>query len=131
MNLQRLRRRIGAKNDALAARYWARGPIEGIVADRVAFFDGLLGEIWRDAFSVAAQGRLALYAVGGYGRQELHPGSDIDLLILAQDPAEDRREIEPFVRLLFDLNIDVGHSVRSLRDCKDFLPPPASSPART
>ena len=118
MNLQALRRRIGAQNDALAAHYWARAPIEGIVADRVAFFDGLLGQIWRDAFSAAAQGRLALYAVGGYGRRELHPGSDIDLLILAQDPAKDRQEIEPFVRLLFDLNIDVGHSVRSLRDCK-------------
>ena len=118
MNLQKLRRRIGAENDALAARYWSRAPIEGIVADRVAFFDSLLRELWRQSFSAAAQERLALYAVGGYGRRELHPGSDIDLLILADNPAKDRREIEPFVRLLFDLNIDIGHSVRSLRECK-------------
>ena len=118
MNLQALHRRIAAENGALAARYWSRAPIEGIVADRVAFFDGLLRELWRRSFSTAARSRLTLYAVGGYGRGELHPGSDIDLLILADNPGKDRREIEPFVRLLFDLNIDIGHSVRSLRECK-------------
>lgn len=121
MQVRALRGRIAAQDAKLAARYWARAPIEGIVADRVAFFDGLLRGLWRERFSAAALNDLVLYAVGGYGRGELHPGSDIDLFILAERPHRHRAEIEPFVRLLFDLNLDVGHSVRSLRDCREAV----------
>ena len=112
------RQRIRANDEELARRYWAREEIAGIVADRVAFFDELLQGMWRSHFSAAAQRDLALFAVGGYGRGELHPGSDIDLLILGVKPAKHRDEIEPFVRALFDLNLEIGHSVRGLADCK-------------
>ncbi len=118
MNIQAQRQRISDENAALAERFWAREPIKDIVRDRVAFFDDLLRQVWRGHFSAEAQELLLLYAVGGYGRGVLHPGSDIDLLIVSENLGRLHREIEPFVRLLFDLNIDIGYSVRSLKDCK-------------
>ena len=117
-SIAQLRQRLSAADAALAKRYWAGEDIGGIVSERAAFFDGLLQEMWRGHFSAAAQRDLALFAVGGYGRGELHPGSDIDLLILGVKPSKHRAEIEPFVRALFDLNLEIGHSVRNLAECK-------------
>ena len=117
-SIAELRQRIEAADESLAERYWNREEIVGIVSDRAAFFDELLQEMWRHHLSAAAQRDLTLFAVGGYGRGELHPGSDIDLLILGARPAKHRSEIEPFVRALFDLNLEIGHSVRSLAQCK-------------
>ena len=55
---------------------------------------------------------------GAEGRGELHPHSDIDLLILAKRPGAVQDDIAAFVRLLWDLKLDIGHSVRTLADCK-------------
>jgi [protein-PII] uridylyltransferase len=55
--------------------------------------------------------------VGGYGRAELHPGSDIDILVLAEKPQRHREAIEAFLRDVFDLNVEVGHSVRDIKTC--------------
>ncbi|WP_298187458.1 [protein-PII] uridylyltransferase [Acidiferrobacter sp.] len=62
---------------------------------------------------------MALVAVGGYGRSELHPASDIDLLLLQDSPqyAKTRSFAEPFLRFLWDIGLTVGHSVRSRHDC--------------
>ncbi len=61
----------------------------------------------------------ALIAVGGYGRGELHPYSDIDLLLLMQARVNrDTMEFaEHLVRLLWDIGLEVGHSVRNLKQC--------------
>ena len=116
--IQQRRTQIAEHEASLARRYWAREAIEGILADRTAYFDQLLQEIWRQCFGAKAKDGPTLFALGGYARGELHPGSDLDLLILAEDPHRHRGEIEPFVRSLFDLNLAVGHSVRTLGDCR-------------
>ncbi len=61
----------------------------------------------------------SLVAVGGYGRSELHPFSDVDLLILLADEDYDAAKefIESFLRFLWDIGLDIGHSVRSVKDC--------------
>lgn len=62
----------------------------------------------------------ALVAVGGYGRAELHPGSDVDICILIKDRAV--AEADPILRSwitsLWDLGLEIGHSVRTLEDCE-------------
>ena len=62
---------------------------------------------------------LELVAVGGYGRQELHPKSDVDLLILLGDNDYDSAAefAEHFIRFLWDIGLEIGHSVRSTKDC--------------
>jgi [protein-PII] uridylyltransferase len=57
---------------------------------------------------------IALVAVGGYGRGELHPCSDIDLLVLIAATAMDTASLEQFLTLLWDLGLKIGHSVRSV-----------------
>lgn len=60
-----------------------------------------------------------LVAVGGYGRGELHPKSDVDLLILLGNNDYDAFSefVEYFIRFLWDIGLEIGHSVRSSKDC--------------
>lgn len=62
---------------------------------------------------------LALFAVGGYGRGELFPQSDLDLLVLADEAAQSRHAdaIAAFWRLLWDAGVPVAHAVRSASQC--------------
>ncbi|OWT65498.1 [protein-PII] uridylyltransferase [Candidimonas nitroreducens] len=62
----------------------------------------------------------SLVAVGGYGRGELYPYSDVDVLILLRDPPgqADTRLLEALVAALWDLGLDLGHSVRTIEDCR-------------
>jgi [protein-PII] uridylyltransferase len=90
--------------------------IEELIQLRAAFVDELLGSIWDNIDW--GDGGISLAAVGGYGRGELHPHSDIDLLILVDgDPASYQTPIEQFITLLWDIKLDIGHSVRTLTDC--------------
>ena len=65
------------------------------------------------------QNALTLAAVGGYGRSELMPGSDIDLLLLLPDDAGEHYNsaIEALLTFLWDIGLEVGHSVRSIEEC--------------
>lgn len=116
LDTAQLRRRIAQADQALAGEFWSGADIDALVAERARFIDAFLAEIWQHWFE--RNDNLALLAVGGYGRGELHPHSDIDLLILAKRPDAVRDDIAAFVRLLWDLKLDIGHSVRTLGDCK-------------
>ena len=62
-----------------------------------------------------------IFSVGGYGRGELHPYSDIDLLLLSKERLSklDQKKIEIFVSLLWDLGLEIGHSVRTLEQARN------------
>ena len=86
------------------------------------FTDQLLISIWHSVNKPEkASDCCSLVAVGGYGRSELHPSSDIDLMILVN---EDMRGAfaeagEEFLHTLWDIGLDIGHSVRTVSECAE------------
>lgn len=80
--------------------------------------DELLRDLWQQSHLTAD---VCLIAVGGYGRQELFPYSDVDLLILVPEHVHDaiNLRIESIIGLLWDIGLAVGHSVRNLDECLD------------
>ncbi len=85
---------------------------------RAAFMDALLAALWDKQDWGTSQ--MALVAVGGYGRGELHPHSDIDLLILLGENCDNCKEtLSSFLTLLWDTGLNIGPSVRNLDECVD------------
>lgn len=91
--------------------------VADLVCARAAIADRVLAALWR--YHGLERAGATLVAVGGYGRGELHPGSDIDLLLLfRQEPDADFGEaISAFLTTLWDIRYQVGHSVRTLDEC--------------
>ncbi len=66
---------------------------------------------------------MALYALGGYGRNELCPKSDIDIMVLHADAAAAKkleRSVQQLLHSFWDCGLDIGHSVRSIDECMAF-----------
>jgi [protein-PII] uridylyltransferase len=106
-------------NESLRQRFMRNEPVETLVRDRARTIDEVILVCWHH-FARRAESEADLVAVGGYGRGELHPHSDIDLLVLLDD-ASDRTIDEPisrFLTFLWDIGLEVGHSVRTLGDCE-------------
>ena len=105
--------------ELLKDRFIADEPIEDLVRDRAQLVDMVLRAAWANHAGKFA-GDLSLIAVGGYGRGELHPSSDIDIMVLLpkSDSADWQPDIERFLTFLWDIGLEVGHSVRSIDDCQ-------------
>jgi [protein-PII] uridylyltransferase len=103
-------------NEYLNDQFEAGDSVKDILYRRAWLIDQLLTSVWQ---STMTSKELALVAVGGYGRAELHPYSDIDIMILTS-PRIDKvltGEIEKFLTFLWDIGLEVGHSVRNIKDC--------------
>ncbi|TDO96383.1 [protein-PII] uridylyltransferase [Marinomonas balearica] len=89
-------------------------PIEKLVKGFAELYDEILRAAWIGK-GLDSEPKVSLTAVGGYGRSELHPKSDIDLLILLKDEQDlPQDKIESFITFLWDMKLDVGHSVRTI-----------------
>ena len=93
--------------------------VRKLIAQRASTIDALLIHLWQTNVAKHLQG--ALIAVGGYGRGELHPYSDVDIAILLdRDPSTQGAEaLQAFVTTLWDLGLDIGHSVRTVAQSID------------
>jgi [protein-PII] uridylyltransferase len=94
--------------------------ISSILKKRSETIDQLLQEMWGKT-NVDASMSVSLVAVGGYGREEMHPASDVDLLVLlsGEPDAKAQEQLSDFVTVLWDLGLEIGHSVRTLDECVD------------
>ena len=101
--------------DADADAFREGADVRALVRSRADTVDTVLRLIW-NRYPFARSEDIALIAVGGYGRGELHPHSDIDLLILTREgmAPEWQDDLGTFITLLWDLKLDIGHSVRSM-----------------
>jgi [protein-PII] uridylyltransferase len=106
-------------DEELKSRFLAEEAVEHLVHARAALVDTVLRQVWHER--LGSDDSRALVAVGGYGRGELHPCSDIDLLILVGAPpdGEQRGELERLIAFLWDIGLEVGHSVRTVAECAE------------
>src|SRR5690606_36207533 len=81
--------------------------------------DGIIRQLFRGILD-ADQDKVALLAVGGYGRRELCPYSDIDL-VFVWDRDRPEAKIEQLVRLLWDGGFHLGHAVRTPAECYQYM----------
>ena len=101
----------------LDKRFIQKSPIENIISDQSWFVDQLLITAWHQ-FGWKDADDISLIAVGGYGRGELHPYSDIDIQILLakNNKKKYQKDIEQFLTFLWDINLEIGQSVRSIKE---------------
>ena len=101
----------------LNARFKAGRAATELVFARAKVVDQLLQYAWLQFLPEKADD-IALLAVGGYGRGELHPASDVDVQILLDDDVSHYNDaLSQFITFLWDIGLEIGHSVRTLSEC--------------
>ena len=113
-----LKRSLQAFHHELARRFHAGAPAAELLHARASFIDALLRGCWQ-RYLGAWGNDAALVAVGGYGRCELHPHSDIDVLVLIPETAAPALEegLSNLFTQLWDIGLKPGHSVRTVTQC--------------
>jgi [protein-PII] uridylyltransferase len=106
--------------DGLKARFLETGDAQPVWKARTAYVDTAVLKMYAAALLPLFPEDFALLAVGGYGRRELFPHSDIDLLLLSRRQVTDsaaKSAISEFVRRLWDVGLRCSQSVRTLDEC--------------
>ncbi len=114
------RERVHTGAEELKRQHDAGQPPAALVNARVQLVDTVLSALWRRLIATDAAGDSAcLVAVGGYGRGELNPCSDIDVMILLErgPDADLQQRIKQFVTFMWDIGFEIGNSMRTLDDC--------------
>jgi [protein-PII] uridylyltransferase len=108
--------RLASQRAALREEFSTRESARELLRRQSAMVDRHLKELWT---AHAMPRKVTLAAVGGYGRGQLFPCSDVDLLILLPGPADAllAGKIEALIGTLWDIGIEVGHSVRTIDEC--------------
>jgi [protein-PII] uridylyltransferase len=110
------REQLKAGNAALRVTFERKPDTSRLLRGQCSLVDSLLSEVWAQSGLPASA---CLIAVGGYGRGELFPQSDVDILILLPENMEDALapQLEKLVGLCWDIGLAIGHSVRTLPQC--------------
>ncbi len=103
---------------ALAEQFHSGADIAGLVSGRSWLIDQILIRCWN---KLLGDFDGALVAVGGYGRNELLPCSDVDIMLLLAEAESQAtgQKLETFLMLLWDIGLEVGHSVRTVDECRE------------
>ena len=111
-----LRAEVAASRQALKDEYLRRADPRTLLGKHTRLVDRSIKALWSET---GLAGEAALVATGGYGRGELFPASDIDLLLLlSKEPSEGEREaLERLIGRFWDIGLEIGHSVRTVEGC--------------
>ena len=106
---------VTAIDSGLKGIYQSGCDVNTVVYGRSSLIDQIIDAIYSHLFKDMDQ-EIALIAVGGYGRGELHPRSDIDLMILLKEEENQNTKdlLEKCLMLLWDIRLEIGHSVRTI-----------------
>ncbi|RVU30191.1 [protein-PII] uridylyltransferase [Neptunomonas marina] len=109
---------IAQATEEMNERFREGEDIRKLVYGRASVIDRVLTSAW-NLFDWPSDAQVSLVAVGGYGRGELHPHSDVDIMILVDgiEPQAFEESISQFLTLLWDINLEIGSSVRTIEDC--------------
>jgi len=112
----KLRETLRSARQELEYEFLQHGKAVRLLSEHSKLIDDYLDRVWKQ---LAMPEHIALIAVGGYGRGELYPKSDIDLLILLDtNPAEDlQHKLRELIGILWDIGLEVGHSIRTIAQC--------------
>ena len=115
-DVARFRQLLSSGDEYLREQFEAGVSARALSDARAWLIDQLLSAAWGDFIGSDA---MALVAVGGYGRGNLQPASDIDLLLLIRPrrQPQHRSDIEAFLAFLWDLGLEIGQSVRTVKEC--------------
>ena len=115
--IARWREALKSGRAALRGGFLARPDTATLLRAHARLVDRMLADVWR---ALGGPAEIALVAVGGYGRGHLYPHSDVDVVILLARPldAAGTPVVERFIGLLWDIGIEIGHSVRTIADCE-------------
>ncbi|MEK7670653.1 MAG: HD domain-containing protein, partial [Bacteroidota bacterium] len=108
---------IAARTQEIAAGHHAGAGSFATCSSLTAMMDEAILLAYQEISS--QQNQIAILAIGGYGRGELCPKSDVDVMVLADDAKNKEsaaRIAKQFLHLLWDTGIDVGHSVRTVKE---------------
>ena len=110
------RRRLSDGAAALRSAYEAHPRTSALLHGRAKLVDRELIGIWQ---ACRMPPQATLVAVGGYGRGELFPASDVDLLVLLPDTADaaTHDRLSAMVSALWDIGLEIGHAVRTVDEC--------------
>ncbi|HXU94645.1 MAG TPA: [protein-PII] uridylyltransferase [Gallionella sp.] len=111
-----LRTSLRSDRAALEQDFLKHGKAARLLGAHSRLIDDYLRRVWQ---VLSMPGNIALVAVGGYGRGELYPRSDIDLLILLDTEPDEalQHKLHGLVQTLWDIGLEVGHSIRTVEHC--------------
>ena len=116
---ERWKHRLAEQRATLRDQFFENHSATGLLRQHCRLIDQQLRAVWRHLEMPAD---IALVAVGGYGRGQLFPYSDIDLLVLLPTATNEilGEKLEQFVGTLWDIGLEIGHSVRTVAECLEF-----------
>ncbi len=119
VNPRQVRSQLDTRREEIHSRH--RQGAEGIItcAALTAAMDDALHTLFA-GLPVDQQALLSVLALGGYGRAELFPYSDVDVMVLCDSPAgkpATQDAAQHFLHLLWDAGLNIGHSVRTVDEC--------------
>ena len=111
-----LKDQLKSRHQAIMAEFALTSKPEALLHNLCQSVDKALAELWQ---ALALPANTSLIAVGGYGRGELFPYSDVDVLVLLSEPPDAalRLQLEQLVQHFWDMGLEIGHSIRTVDEC--------------